>query len=173
MPPARAHWIHEMRPGPGFELFPWTQLSLAERNRLVEQKENYPAALTPFLKEERLEPCNSLGLRYENDVVGWMITHRTRLDTIQYSSLFVDPAVMRLQPGIGMAVLAKSVSLQIAAGVPRLIFMVNMDNPMGLNLIKRRIKPYLQSMVETRFSFKNLNGAGTGLLKDSEQRSED
>jgi uncharacterized protein (TIGR03032 family) len=158
---AKAPWLHTMRIGPDFSIFPWAQLRAAERSRLLAQQDKYPAVLSPFQEEERQEPCNSLGLRYRNEVAGWMITHRTRPDTIQYTSLYVDPAVLRRQPGIGLAVLARSIRLQIEAGVFHGIFLVNLDNPLGLNLARRRLAPYLQSMVETRFSSKNLSNAAS------------
>ena len=98
-----------------------------------------PLSCRRFRRKRRQEPCNSLGLRSDNEVVGWMITHRTRPDTIQYTSLYVEPAVRRRQPGIGMALLAKSICLQIESGVPRGIFLVHMDNPQGLNLTRRHL----------------------------------
>ena len=49
-----------------------------ERNRIIDQKEKYPAVLSPFQEEERIEPSTPIGLRYNNEVVGWMITHRTK-----------------------------------------------------------------------------------------------
>ncbi|MHB8808568.1 MAG: TIGR03032 family protein [Desulfobulbaceae bacterium] len=157
---AKAPWIHSVQPGPGFSLFPWVQLSPDERRGLQERRDQYPAVLSPFQEEERQEPSNSLGLRSDNGIVGWMITHRTRPDTIQYTSLYVEPSVRRRQPGIGISLLAKSICLQIEAGVPRGIFLVHMDNPQGLNLTRRHLEPYLQSMVETHCSRKSLGNDG-------------
>jgi uncharacterized protein (TIGR03032 family) len=153
---AKAPWIHTLQPGPGFSIFPWTQLAAAERSGLLARRDRHPAVLSPFQEEERLEPCNSLGLRSGSAVVGWMITHRTRPDTIQYTSLYVEPAVRRGKPGIGMALLARSICLQIEADIPRGIFLVRMDNQHGLNLTRRHLAPYLQSTVETRCSWKSL-----------------
>ncbi|NET42698.1 hypothetical protein [Okeania sp. SIO2B3] len=47
---------------------------------------DYPTSLSPF-GNTPAEPLNSLGLRYETQLVGWMVTHRVATDAIRYSTM--------------------------------------------------------------------------------------
>ena len=66
----------------GYEIFPWGELTSKERT-ILEKSLWYPDILFPFTEEDIIEPINSLGLRYNHQVVGWMITHRISENTIR------------------------------------------------------------------------------------------
>ena len=66
----------------GYEIFPWGELTSKERT-ILEKSLWYPDILSPFTEEDIIEPINSLGLRYNHQVVGWMITHRISENTIR------------------------------------------------------------------------------------------
>lgn len=138
---AGAPWLEQSETfefPPGFTIFPWVELTLGERNEIMKRQEAqpwFPPEVTPFQEEDILEPLTSLGLRYEGQVVGWMITHRTGPDIIQYTSLFVSPELLR--KGLARALMAESMKLQITAGVPDLVWMVDVRNEPMMKFIGR------------------------------------
>lgn len=80
---------------PGYKEFPWNTLKPKQRNDLLyrEQQGHFSRALSPFKEEQIFEPLNSLGLEYQDRVVGWIITHRIDSDTIRYSFIYIEPSL--------------------------------------------------------------------------------
>ncbi|MBM3267564.1 MAG: GNAT family N-acetyltransferase [Candidatus Sericytochromatia bacterium] len=147
---SRPGWIGRLSPPERFEPFPWSGLSEADRRAIRDRQGEtlwYPEILSPFRWEDPPEPCNSLGLRWRGEVVGWVIAHRLRPEKVRYSSLFVDS---RLQ-GTGRAVELLSLALarQIAAGIPLATFGVDARNEPMLRLVNRHFRPYLTSLRPT------------------------
>lgn len=155
---SKCPWLDEVQLPEGFALFPWSELTPDDREYIFkkDREENgwFPAELTPFQEEERMEYINSLGLRYSGDVAGWMHTHRTNPDTIQYSSLFVDEALRNKK--LAIAVVAESINRQVAAGVPDMIFMVDSANRPMLNFVKQRLEKWLTNITEYNLSIKKI-----------------
>ncbi len=154
-----APWLDRASLPAGFTLFPWSELTPQEREAIQRRQETegwYPPVLTPFQEEERLEPLNSVGLRYKGRVVGWMITHRTAPDTIQYTSLFVEPELQG--QGRALPLLAEAIRRQVAVGdeVPYGIFQVEAENEVMIKFVNRYLRPYLISLAELRRSRKSL-----------------
>jgi uncharacterized protein (TIGR03032 family) len=154
---SRAPWIQTERLPAGSSLFPWSELRRQEREE-IEQRSDYPTFLTPFQEEGKISLETSFGLRSRGAVKGWLITHRTKQDTIQYSSLFVEKG--RKHGGCALDLLAAAIRQQIALRVPFFIFMINEGNQAGRNLTNRRIRPYLLSAVEVYSSKKPILAAG-------------
>ncbi len=131
----------------GYSVFPWSALTLADRANLEQRMQSDPLMrrFDPFLDADKLEPLNSLGLRYENCIVGWVITHRTAADTIRYTQMYVDPASQPLSRST--LLLAKAIQLQVEQ-LPhtRGTFRVDMDNAPMVNFVHRRLRPYLDEV---------------------------
>jgi len=155
---AKADWLNKGQLPADFEIFPWSELSQAERNA-IQSAPCYPPALTPFQEEDRIEYLNSLGLRYRGEVVGWMITHRSAPDVIQYSSLFVRSDLQRV--GRAIPLLAASIKRQISSDILSLICQVAIENEPMVKFVNRRLAPYVTSLVELRYSRKIMNGSST------------
>ncbi len=130
-----------------YTIFPWFELTHQERKLIQKQQTSsawYPEILSPFKEEEIIEPTNSLGLRYQNQVVGWMITHRVAVDTVRYTALFVKNDLQRL--GRGIALLARAIQLQLKQNeVPKAVCTVVADNAQMVKFVDRRLAPYLNS----------------------------
>ena len=76
-----------------FEIFPWKNIRGAEKKHLKHKYEQgrIPNYVFPFEKNyNKLELKNSLGLRYKDEVVGWMLVNRQSPDTIRYTSLYLE-----------------------------------------------------------------------------------
>jgi uncharacterized protein (TIGR03032 family) len=146
-------WLDTARPRAGEEVFAWRDLSAAERAEIVARQRTeswFPAALAPFQIEHRIEETTSVGLRRRGRVAGWLITHRTAADTIQYTSLFVEPALQKL--GHAVPLIAEAVRRHLAAEIPYGIFMVDVENTAMMRFVERRLAPFLASTTDLLWS---------------------
>lgn len=150
---AQAPWLYKHILPDSFTIFPWSELTDAEKQQ-IQQTLDYPASLSPFEDDSRLEPLNSLGLRYGEEVVGWIVTHRVAPDTIRYSTMFVAQQFQKL--GRGVALIAESLKRQIASPVPNCTWGVAMENQQMAQFLRRRLAPYTTFISESRQCGKRL-----------------
>lgn len=154
---ANAPWMKRTNLPIAYRLFPWQEITPAERTALEQQQQTnpwIPSQLMPFQHEQNLEPLNSLGLRYQGEVVGWIITHRLDPDTIRYTSGFVRPDLQRA--GRYISLLANAIQLQIDAKIPNGIWTVPFVYPAMVSFVRQRMTPYLISIEESRTASKSL-----------------
>jgi GNAT superfamily N-acetyltransferase len=152
-----APWIHRYTLPAVFSTFLWSELTHDERIAIQNKQEVekwYPESLSPFQESQIIEPLNSLGLRYNGEVVGWMITHRLATDTIRYTALFVTEEFQKM--GRAISLLAEAIHLQNNSNIPKGIFCVKPENQPMCGFIKRRMAPYITSTIEARETFKLL-----------------
>lgn len=145
-----------------YTIFPWVELTNQERESIQEQQATspwYPEILSPWSEEEIIEPLNSLGLRYKDQVVGWMITHRVAEDTIRYTKMFVRKDLQSL--GRAISLLAKAIKLQLDTREDsKAVFTVFADNTEMIKFVDKRLAPYLTSVRQSW-------GASSGFLEDN------
>jgi len=149
--------LHHLLP-PTYEIFPWTKLTRRERKTIQKQQTgslSYPDILSPFNEEHLMEPVNSLGLRCQGEVVGWMITHRVAVDTIRYTSLFVKKELQSI--GRALPLLATAIKLQLEnPEATKAICTVTVDNAPMVKFAQRRLFPYLSDLRQSMGTFKSL-----------------
>ncbi|MBD2082607.1 GNAT family N-acetyltransferase [Leptolyngbya sp. FACHB-17] len=150
----QAPWVYQYPLPPKFTVFPWLELTKAERGGILHRR-SYPESLNPFHSDPRLEPINSLGLRYQGEVVGWTINHRVATDTIRYSTMYVEPQFQRL--GRGFSLLTEAIKRQIESGIPYATTAVSSENLPMLRCTDRYYKPYATYLSESRSSYKVLD----------------
>ncbi len=151
-------WIRRYRPADGFSIFPWCELTPQERAEIERRQaveEWYPETVSPFRDEGHLEPANSLGVRRDGEVVGWLVTHRVAPKMVRYSSLFVR-ADVRAQ-NCAVALITEAIRRQEKLrGIDTFgCFTVMVDNP-SMMKFTQRLAPYLASIHEGRGSRKSL-----------------
>lgn len=152
-----APWMKITKIPAFYSIFPWEEITQAERLSLEKEQEIspwIPISLIPFKYEENLELLNSLGLRYQGQVVGWMITHRIAPDTICYTCGFLRPDLQKMARFIPLVV--KAIQLQAKANIINLSFVVSFEQNSMVNFVKKRMAPYLTSLKESRESMKLL-----------------
>ncbi|MBD2513761.1 GNAT family N-acetyltransferase [Nostoc sp. FACHB-973] len=145
----KASWLKlDAMPDSNYTMFPWLELTLQERQDILTQQAEsgwYPDILSPFKEEAILEPLNSLGLRYQNQVVGWMITHCIAPDTIRYTSLFVKKELQSIGRAIPLLATAINTHVQHRKS-HQAVFTVDMNNEPMMKFVQRRLAPYLVSI---------------------------
>ena len=140
-----------------YRIFPWLEITQEERQAIQQQQEAQPwipENLIPFVCEENMEPLNSLGLRYQGQVVGWVINHRISPDTIRYTSAFVREDLQKM--GRVISLFSEAGKRQVEAKIPNVIWATPLFHKSMVAFIKKHWVPYLNSVEETRGSFKLL-----------------
>jgi GNAT superfamily N-acetyltransferase len=140
-----------------YSIFPWLEITQEERQAIQQQQEAQPwipENLIPFQCEKNLEPLNSLGLRYRGQVVGWVINHRISSDTIRYTSAFVREDLQKM--GRVISLFYEAGKRQVEAKIPNVIWATPLFHKSMVAFIKNHWAPYLNSVEETRGSFKLL-----------------
>jgi GNAT superfamily N-acetyltransferase len=123
----------------GFSVKPW--LSLAQEDYdFIRQKQAreqwYPPMLSPFQLPDLVTTEGSLALFYQNELVGWFITHLTNHKTIQITSYFIDPAHRKTKASI--ALIVDSISKIYENGTAeQALFMFEANNKNMIGLAKK------------------------------------
>jgi GNAT superfamily N-acetyltransferase len=152
-------WLNRgYRLPPSFELFPWSEITEEEREEIIQSQKTeqwIPNDLIPFKYEAGLEPLNSLGMRYRNKVIGWLITHRLEEDTIRYTCSFVHKDVQRMGRIVPMYVEAIRRQVRFLPG-SKAIWTVPIIHQGMISFVNKHMKPYLKSVKESRLASKAL-----------------
>jgi len=105
-------WLHyDTRYPKGFHEFFWRSLTTKDKAILQKRESNneFPSAVSPFINEDSIEMTNSLGIKGNGKVVGWIICHRISPDTVRFSSFYIDPALRDRE--LTIKLLANSIQL--------------------------------------------------------------
>ncbi len=148
--------IYQIKPAlpSGFEVFPWDELTVEERVT-IEVREAQPGgwysasemsgSVSPFSDERFRESHCSIGLRYQGEVVGWMIVHRTREDALHFISLFVSPEHRQQNLGIFLVMLAIQRGRDYyQQNVPdiRVFWQFRIENKVMEQMVEAHLAPY-------------------------------
>ncbi len=89
----RADWYGRYALGPEYEIFPWTELTKEERERLVASQKAtgwIKPDLEPWKFDETgFEPVSSIGVRKDGEVVGWVINHAITDRVVRFTCSFI------------------------------------------------------------------------------------
>ena len=155
----KAPWMNKLSLPKGMELFLWKNITQEEKNEILHKKQTqnwYPEHLSPFQHENRMDLATSIGLKFQGKIVGWMITHRLKADTAEFTAAFIDQDLagggLRKQ-SLFLPVLAKSLHYLREDGAKYGIWQMQVDNPSIHKFVDKFLKPYLISFVESKFSY--------------------
>jgi hypothetical protein len=102
---------------------------------------------------EDFESANSLALRVNGRLAGCVVTHRIARGLLRYTKLVVGAE----EQGLGLVLLAEAIRRHpIEVENEFGIFDIRMDNRLMLNLVRRRLQPYLTHAAKTKGSRKIL-----------------
>lgn len=150
----QAAWVQRAVLPRSFEIFPWTELTLFDRATLL-KADWYPSSLNPFEYEGSMEPLNSLGLRYQGEVVGWLITQRLCPDTICYSCSYIRPDLQ--SRGRIIPLYAEAVNRHCTRpDIPNGSWVVPYLHREMVQFVQHRMANYMTSIDEFRRSMKTL-----------------
>jgi uncharacterized protein (TIGR03032 family) len=156
----KAPWMTELELPEGMELFLWKNLTQEEKKQIIHKKQTqdwYPTHLDPFQHEDKMDLTSSTGLRYKGEVIGWMITHRLKPDTVEFTAAFVDENATGLRKqSLFLPVLAKSIHFVNEEGIKYGIWQMQVNNSSMQKFLDKFLKPYLISFTESKVIYKVL-----------------
>jgi len=153
-------WFDRTYPLPDtFEEFMWKDLKESERARLkyLQNQRTFHYSVSPFVDKQNIELLNSLGLRHNGEVVGWMVTHRIAPDAIFYTSLYIHREYHH-STAYAIRLLIDAIRLQQQSDVPLAQFHVNLNlvDRSWYRFVKRRLLPYVQRVHKIKFAWRQL-----------------
>jgi len=88
----QCRWYRRARLPRGASLFPWRDLTPADRDALQQsqrERDWVDAALDQSLCDADCDPISSMGMRVGGEIVGWAINHRVAPDFVRFTASFV------------------------------------------------------------------------------------
>jgi len=110
---------------PEFEIFFWKELK-PEESELIKNWANtrqIPPIIDPFQGDGSFEPTTSLGLRYNGEIVGWMVNRLLPPSTLLYLCFYMRHDLQ--SKGYSMQLLKRSIQLQQMGPIKSAYFFVN------------------------------------------------
>ena len=150
-------WFGKYSLGQGYEIFPWAEVTEAERRELRRSHEEtgwISEDLLPWKFDAEFEPLTSLGLRLDGRVVGWVINHVIAPDTVRMACVFVRRDLQRL--GKILPVLSESLDLLQQTPYIWVSATTRVHYPGMIGFFKRWCGPWATFLDETRESAKEL-----------------
>ncbi len=92
-------WFQKYELGPGYEIFPWRDLTAEDREELQASQRDtswIPEDLEPWKYDATAEPVTSLGLKLDGKIVGWVINQEVSEEMIRITCAFVRKDLQRL-----------------------------------------------------------------------------
>jgi hypothetical protein len=134
-------WLHNVTLPENFEFSLWEEVS-EDEIKLIKSLENEPDYISPFYEKDTIEK-NSLVLKYNKEIIGWMITNRISHDTIRYSTLYLNKKKHKLS-NIPIKLIKQSVRLQFQKIdlEKQGVFIVNFENILFIRLLQTLFLPY-------------------------------
>lgn len=147
-------WLQRAQLPEGVTMFPWEQLTSDEKdalNRTQATESWFDNVLTPFQLAHIFEPNTSFGLRQGGEVIGWIVRHLVRPDTLQCTALTVRSSAPY---GCGLALLKRTITTQIDLAIPNASYMIDAKNRKMIAFMRRRLAPHGMTEAENRVAYK-------------------
>lgn len=151
-------WLNRYPLREGCEIFPWRELTAAERQQLIaSQRERRWIAedLVPWRWDEHgFEPVTSVGMRSPEGVVGWVINHALDEDTLRFTCSYIRKDYGRR--GRILPLYSESINRMKEAGFTRCSFVAPLHHPTMAAFVRRWMAPWAGTLQETLGSTKSL-----------------
>jgi GNAT superfamily N-acetyltransferase len=152
-----AAWVARYKFRPPYEVFTWTDLTAAEEAQIAKRGEEgwYPPHFSPFNRPMTAwDPETSVGLRYHDKVVGWVLTMREAPDRRFVEIMFVDPPLQQL--GRGFMLVGESIRRYYSGAGNYAYWRVHPDNEPMLRWSRRAFGEHLADEYDEWYSKKAL-----------------
>lgn len=155
----KGEWLNYTPKYPkGFKEFPLIKLTSEEKKQLKYQERQwvFPHQISPLNDDYPIDQITSFGLRYEDQIIGWLLTQRIAEDTIKYTALYINP--LYKSKGIAIRLLVNSIKRQVKNKITWGIFDVNPKqvDDRWMKFVYKRLVPYTHHTVHIKKSWKSL-----------------
>ncbi|WP_338761467.1 TIGR03032 family protein [Bernardetia sp. ABR2-2B] len=158
---SNAPWLQNLPAlPPSMEIGMWKDVTNEEKKVIQEKKNSqdwYPNIVSPFQSPHLVSLDTSVVLRHEGEIVGWIITHNTKKDTIEFTGSFVDFKDLGLQKRSLLLQLCKrAINLTLEEGYKYGIWQIPQDHSTLFRFVELFLKPYLITFTEQKVAYKAL-----------------
>jgi hypothetical protein len=153
----KSDWINKYFLPEDFSIFFWNDITDKEKNHILslEGKENwYSKNLNPFKLNQEMSVENSLGLKYKENIVGWIIVEKMSIKDLNYSKLFICGEFQNM--GRIIVLLSESIKIQSKLKIPYGYFSFDIRNKNMRLFYEKRFKPYINLKSERYYSYKKI-----------------
>lgn len=123
----------------GYEFTSWEEVTNDEKEKIKQKHASakwYPEDVSPFQLEHIIEPRTSVALRFQGEIVGWLVMHQITKETLEYTALFVDEAHRSFK--IGHLLMGEGIQRQAKQGqFPKYLFTAKAENKTMVRFIDR------------------------------------
>jgi GNAT superfamily N-acetyltransferase len=148
---ANAPWMRLIELPEGMEIVAWSDVTEAQRGVLRRSHEEthwIAEDLIPFDHEENFDPCTSVALCQDGQIVGWVINHQMSRELIRFTCAYMRPELQRL--GRIVWLYAESVRRMERHGFHEGIWTIPLKHPRHAAFARRWMAPYATFFGETR-----------------------
>jgi GNAT superfamily N-acetyltransferase len=139
-------------------IFPWTEITEAERAHIKESHERSPWIATGLESWRHdsigFEATSSVGLRYRGEVVGWVINHEIAPKTVRMTCSFVRADLARRARILPLY--TASLERLRASGCRQCLFVTPVTYGPMVDFVKNRCEQWVSFVGETRGVAKSL-----------------
>jgi GNAT superfamily N-acetyltransferase len=151
-----APWLRDFPLPGGAEIVPWGEVLPAEVQALRESQSAHPwipESLRPW--EYQGVEFNSVAMRRDGALVGWVLTQRFDSSTLIYSNSYMHPRLQRTARILPLYV--EAVRKQAAdPSLPNALWVVPFVHPAMVRFVRGTMAPYMNRVEELRVSIKAL-----------------
>ena len=153
-------WLQREYPLPrDASIVPWSEVDAAEIEALRASQATdpwIPASLRPWEYRD-LEP-NSVAMRHNGAIVGWVLTQRFDSTTLTYSNSYMHPTLQRTARILALYV--EAIRKQAAdPQLPNALWVVPFIHPTMVRFVRSTMAPYMVRVEELRVSLRDLTPA--------------
>lgn len=141
----------------GFEIIPFSLSDEENKELKIMVRQGAVSIEVNPLEDLPFEPINSLALRHEGKLAGWMVTKRLNSQSIGYTSFYIDRDLRGT--GLASTLLSRSIKLQQDTTIPIAIFEINnVRSPTPWKkFILNRLEPFAYDKLFLYDRYKMLN----------------
>jgi len=124
-----------------YELSLWGDMTKADRAFILSKEGKphwYARRANPFREERIVVPTNSLILRKDGEIVGWLVVHRTAPDTLRFTDVFIREDLKRVG-AVSIAMVSHGFWLQMIEGTPKLTMALERNNKPLVRMCETRL----------------------------------
>jgi len=144
-------WYGRIQLSDEYQIFPWSELAPEEREEIRRSQaasQWIPPGLEPWMHDRHsFDPISSLGLRYRDRVVGWVINHRVSSTTVRFTCSFMRKDLGRR--GRILPLYTASLERLDEAGCKECLFITPVEFPTMVSFVRDRCAPWEGFLTET------------------------
>lgn len=142
----------------GFEIFLWSEISEQEFLQLQQEHVQHPFYDGFEPRRDDTVAYNSLGLRYNNEIVGWLLTRRRNKSIMLYDNLFVKQKYRKLARAVPLLIESMKLQCRQEWYLPNNggIWQTEAKNKPMVHFIERYLAPFSKEIKKNRLIYKEL-----------------